>query len=278
MQLETLFERLKFEYLPDQVDTVCEQAAKEKLDYPDFLAKALETEWAGRNRKGIESRMNQARFPAVKTLEQFDFDFQPSIDRQVVRNLSGLAFVERAENVVFLGPPGVGKTHLAVALGVKAIEAGHRVQFQTLDQLMTRLKRAREENRLERTLKQLTYPRLLIVDEIGYLPLSRDEASLFFRLVNRRYERASMILTSNKSFADWGEIFGEQVIATAILDRLLHHATTINIKGESYRLKEKRRAGLLKNNPAAGAAPAESATSDYTTSTEPLEEEQAQEA
>lgn len=252
MQLEQLFDRLKFEYLPEQLDGVCEQAAKHKLDYPDFLAKALETEWAGRNRKGIESRMHQARFPAVKTLEQFDFEFQPSIDRQVVRNLAGLAFVERAENVIFLGPPGVGKTHLSVALGIKAVEAGYRVQFQTLDQLMTRLKKARQENRLDRTLKQLTYPKLLIVDEIGYLPLSRDEASLFFRLINRRYERAAMVLTSNKSFADWGEVFGEQVIATAILDRLLHHATTVNIKGESYRLKEKRQAGLLKNHPPTG--------------------------
>lgn len=121
--------------------------------------------------------------------------------------------------------------------------------FLTLDQLMTRLKRAREENRFDRTLQQLTYPKLLIIDEIGYLPLSRDESSLFFRLVNRRYEKAATILTSNKGFADWGEVFGEQVIATAILDRLLHHATTINIKGESYRLKEKRRAGMLKNNP-----------------------------
>ncbi len=248
----------------EQLDAVCEQAAKRKLTYPDFLAQALETKWAGRNRKGIESRMHQAKFPAVKSLEAFDFDFQPSIDRQVVRNLAGLSFVERAENVIFLGPPGVGKSHLSIALGIKAIEAGHRVEFQTLDQLMTRLKKAREENRLDRTLKQLTYPKLLIVDEIAYLPLSRDEASLFFRLINRRYERAAMILTSNKSFADWGEIFGEQVIATAILDRLLHHATTINIKGESCRLKEKRRAGLLRNNPPAGAEDPDAESNDPT--------------
>ena len=260
MQLEQLFDRLKFQYLPEQLDAVCEQAAKHQLDYPDFLAQALETEWAGRNRQGIDSRLKQARFPTIKTLEAFDFDFQPSIDRQIVRHLAGTAFVERAENVVLLGPPGVGKTHLAIALGVKAVEAGHRVQFQTLDQLMSRLKKARGENRLERTLQQLSYPKVLIVDEIGYLPLSRDEASLFFRLVTRRYERASLILTSNKSFADWGEVFGEQVIATAILDRLLHHATTINIKGESYRLKEKRRAGLLKTEPPVGSKTPEAET------------------
>jgi DNA replication protein DnaC len=157
-----------------------------------------------------------------------------------------LSFIERAENVVVLGPPGVGKTHLSVALGVKAVEAGYSVVFQTLETLMTRLTRAQHENRLEVTLKQLTYPKLLILDELGYLPLSSVEASLFFRLVVRRYERGSLIITSNKSFLDGGEVFAnDQALAAAILDRLLHHATTLNVKGESYRLKEKRRAGLL---------------------------------
>ena len=146
---------------------------------------------------------------------------------------------------MLLGPPGVGKTHLAIALGVKAVEAGYSALFLTLETLMTRLVRARHENRLERTLQQLVYPRLLILDELGYLPLSREEASLFFRLLVRGYERASLIVTSNKSFADWGDVFNDQVLATAILDRLLHHATTVNIKGESYRLREKKKAGLL---------------------------------
>ncbi len=245
MELTALLEKLKLEHLDAQLDAVCEQAAGRDLDYKSFLTQALETEWQGRFRRGIEARLRQSRFPWVKTLEQFDFDFQPSLDRKQVRELAGLSFVERTQNVVILGPPGVGKTHLAVALGVKAVEAGYSALFVTLETLMTRLVRAKHENRLERALQQLVYPKLLIVDEIGYLPLSRDEASLFFRLVVRRYERASLIVTSNKSFLDWGEVFNDHVLATAILDRLLHHATTLNVKGESYRLKDRRRAGVV---------------------------------
>jgi DNA replication protein DnaC len=245
MELETLLDRLKMEHLEMQLDGLCEQAAQRELDYKTFLTEALRTEWQGRFQRGIETRLRQSRFPWNKTLEQFDFDFQPSLDRRQVRELAGLSFVERAHNVVILGPPGVGKTHLAVALGVKAVEAGYSVLFHTLESLMTRLNRAQHENRLDATLKQLTYPKLLILDELGYLPLTHHEASLFFRLVVRRYERGSLIVTSNKSFLDWGEVFNDQVLATAILDRLLHHATTLNVKGESYRLKEKRRAGLL---------------------------------
>ena len=245
MELDVLLDKLKMEALGAQIDAVCEQAAKKDLDYRAFLTEALKTEWQSRRVRGTEARMRQARFPAPQTLEAFDFDFQPGIDRKMIRELASLAFVERGENVVFLGPPGVGKTHLAIALGIKAVEAGHRVLFLTLDELLTRLRKASAEQRLDKVLQQLTYPKVLILDELGYLPMNRAEASLFFRLVTRRYERASLILTSNKGFADWGEVLGDSVMATAILDRLLHHASTVNIKGESYRLKEKRKAGLL---------------------------------
>lgn len=245
MELTALLGKLRMDHLEAQLDAVCEQAAQQQVDYKTFLSQALSTEWQGRYQKGIEARLRQARFPWIKTLEQFEFDFQPSLDRRQVRELSGLSFVERAHNVIVLGPPGVGKTHLAIALGVKAVEAGYSVLFLSLETLMNRLTRAVHENRLERSLQQLTYPKVLIIDEIGYLPLSQLEASLFFRLVVRRYERASLIVTSNKSFLDWGETFNDPILATAILDRLLHYSTTLNIKGESYRLKEKRRAGLL---------------------------------
>src|SRR5574342_190665 len=245
MELENLLDKLKLDQLEHQLDGVCEQAAQKQLNYKDFLVQALQTEWQGRFQRNTETRLKLARFPWIKTLEQFEFDFQPSLDRKQVRELAGLGFVERAHNVVLLGPPGVGKTHLAIALGVKAVEAGYSVLFLTLEQLMTRLMKAFNENRLDRTLQQLSYPKLLIIDEIGYLPLSNTEASLFFRLVARRYERASLIITSNKSFLDWGEVFNDPVLATAVLDRLLHYSTTLNIKGESYRLKEKRKAGLL---------------------------------
>jgi DNA replication protein DnaC len=249
MQLNSLLEKMKMDHLSAQLDAICEQAAKKDWGYREFLTQALDSEWKGRHRKGVESRLKMARFPWIKTLDQFDFSFQPSVDKKVIRELSTQAFVDRAENVIILGPTGVGKTHLAIALGVKAVEVGHKVLFLTLESMITRLTRARMENRSDRQLQQFVYPKVLIIDEMGYLPMNREEAGMLFRLLNRRYEKASLIITSNKSFVDWGELFNDQILATAILDRLLHHCITINIKGESYRLKEKRKAGLLGSVP-----------------------------
>jgi len=193
MELLSLLEKMKMDHLASQLEGVCEQAAKRELAYKEFLQEAILVEWRGRHLKGIEGRLQQARFPWVKTLEQFDYSFQPSIDRKVIRELAGLGFVDRAENVVLLGPPGVGKTHLAIALGVKAIEGGHKVLFFTLESLITRLSRGKKENRLERQLQHLAYPKVLILDEMGYLPMNREEASIFFRLLCRRYKRGSII-------------------------------------------------------------------------------------
>jgi DNA replication protein DnaC len=183
MELETLLSKLKMDHLEAQIDALCEQAAQRELDYKTFLAEALQTEWQGRFQRGIETRLRQSRFPWIKTLEQFDYDFQPSLDKRQVRELSGVSFIERAHNVVVLSPPGVRKTYLAVALGVKTVKAGYSVLFHPLESLMTRLNRAQHENRLEAALKQLTYPKLLILDELGYLPHTHHEASLFFRLI-----------------------------------------------------------------------------------------------
>lgn len=194
------------------------------------------------------NQVRYAGFPIVKRNENFDFSFQSSIDATVVRDLSTLRFVQQAENVVFLGPPGVGKTHLAIGLGIAAIEAGFQVLFINASVLIERLKEAYRQDQLDRYLKKLVKPKVLIIDEIGYLPFDSQAAYCFFHLISRRYERASTIFTSNKSFGEWGEIFQDHVIAAAILDRILHHCTTMNIKGESYRMKDRKRNVLTKFN------------------------------
>ena len=234
------------------VEARLEQAAQREQAYGEFLADLLECEVAARRERYLRTRMRLAHLPAVKTLSQFDFSFQPSIDPRQIRELATLRFIAEASNVILLGPPGVGKTHLAIGLAVAAVEAAHGAYFITAHDLVTDLGMAARENRLERRLRVYLAPKVLVIDEMGYLPLDAVGATILFQLVSARYERGSIILTSNKSYGEWGSIFGDPILATAILDRLLHHSTTVNIRGESYRLKERRKAGLL--NPP-GAAP-----------------------
>ncbi len=248
-QLERLRDhltRLRLLKCRERLEALLQEAAAKELSYADFLDQVLSEEVASKVDKNILMRTSLARFPFVKSLEVFDFSYQPSLDKKQIQQVATCHFIEHGENVVLLGPPGVGKSHLAIGLGLKAIVQGYRVLFTTAAAMIATLTRALTENRLEDKLKLYTIPRLLIIDEIGYLPIDRTEANLFFQLISRRYEKGPMILTSNQSFGAWGEVFGDRVLATAILDRVLHHAITINIRGHSYRLKEKLKAGLVR--------------------------------
>lgn len=193
-----------------------------------------------RNNRRLQAAMRSSRLPAVKTLADFDFSFQPSIKREQIESLCELGFVERRENVIFLGPPGVGKTHLAISLALAAAEHGRRVYYGTLADLISSLEEAQASGKVAQRMKTLTFPAVLVVDEIGYLPVNRTGAMLFFQLMARRYEHASTVLTSNKGFEEWGEVFGDEVMAAALIDRLLHHCHIVSIRGNSYRMRQHR--------------------------------------
>ena len=237
-QIRAMLADLKLPGSLEAVDEVLRDADGGTLTAAEAIERLLGAQITLRNNRRLQTAMRASRLPAVKTLADFDFSFQPSIKREQIESLHELGFVERKENVVLLGPPGVGKTHLAVSLAIAAAQSGRRVYYGTLAELITSLEEAQAAGRLARRLATLTYPSLLVVDEIGYLPVTRTGAVLFFQLIGRRYEHASTVLTSNKSFEEWGEVLGDEVMAAALIDRVLHHCHLVNIRGNSYRMRE----------------------------------------
>jgi len=230
---------LKAPTLRESVERLAERARAESWTHEEFLVACLQREVAARESHGGEGRIRAARFPARKSLEEFDFEHARTLKRDIIAHLGTLDFVTARENVVFLGPPGTGKTHLAIGLGIRAAQAGHRVLFATASQWVDRLAGAHAAGRLQAELARLARYPLLVIDEVGYIPFEPEAANLFFQLVSGRYERASLIVTSNKPFGRWGEVFGDDTVAAAMIDRLVHHADVIALKGDSYRLKDR---------------------------------------
>lgn len=231
-RLQENLNRLKLTRAAEVLDTIVSQSENNSGSYLSFLDHLLEEEVAAKEKRRISTALKTAGLPTAKTIEEYDFSFHPQLDKKAVMELFDLTFIPKHENVIFLGPPGVGKTHLAISLATKACSHGFKVYFTTMNNLIGKLKESQSRS------KAYLNSSLVIVDEVGYLPVDSREAYLFFQFISYRYEKSSTIITSNKSFTDWQELFGDPVIAAAILDRLLHHCRVINIKGHSYRLKE----------------------------------------
>jgi DNA replication protein DnaC len=232
---------LKAPRIRETAASLAVRAKEEGWDYEAYLAAVLSEEVNARETHGGSNRVRSARFPQVKTLDDFDFSFQRSVKQDQIRHLAQLDFLREKSNVIFLGPPGTGKTHLSIALGVQAARRGYRVLFATAQEWVARLGQAKRQGKLDEELDRLSRIPLLVVDEVGYIPFDPEAASLFFALVSSRYERSSLIVSSNKTFSAWAEIFGDPVAVAALVDRLVHHAEVIVMRGESYRLKGKGR-------------------------------------
>ena len=238
-RLPYLLSKLKAPRVLERLEQTAALAREQEWPYERFLETLLEAEVFARDASGARTRVRAAGFPAIKTIDDFDWSAQPSAEKPLVLHLAQLAWIEERANVCFLGPPGTGKTHLAIALGMRACQTGTRVAFATAQQWVSRLEAAQERNQLEIELRRLERYGLLIIDEVGYLPLERQAANLLFALISRRYERGSIIVTSNRGFEQWGDILGDAMIAAALIDRLVHHATLVTLKGKSYRLRER---------------------------------------